>query len=133
METVDEKKTLLCSTSVLLEYTSPSYVRIGINPRSMMVFGMRFLLLVLVPWTTTCLSLSCRRDFVSLVATSMTVAVAVAPVAQAAESKGSAYEACMSQCLYDCTKPKVPYQKSRAECLPECKQECKATKAQAQG
>lgn len=40
------------------------------------------------------------------------------------------YEACVSQCMYDCTKPKGMEQKSRQECLPECKKQCATTKQQ---
>jgi hypothetical protein len=40
------------------------------------------------------------------------------------------YEACLSQCMYTCTKPKGYEQKSRAECLPDCKQQCATTKQQ---
>lgn len=44
--------------------------------------------------------------------------------------KDPAFEACLSQCMYDCTKPKGAEQKSRAECLPDCKQKCATTKQQ---
>ena len=44
--------------------------------------------------------------------------------------KDPAFEACLSQCMYDCTKPKGAEQKSRAECLPECKQQCATNKNQ---
>ena len=40
------------------------------------------------------------------------------------------YEACMSTCIYECTKPKGVAQKSRKECIPECKQTCATSKAQ---
>lgn len=40
------------------------------------------------------------------------------------------YEACLSKCMYDCTKPKGTEQKSRAVCLPECKTQCATTKQQ---
>lgn len=40
------------------------------------------------------------------------------------------YEACVSKCLYECTKPKGEEQKSRAECIPECKKKCATTKEQ---
>jgi hypothetical protein len=36
-------------------------------------------------------------------------------------------EACLSKCLYECTKPKGSEQKSRAECLPECKKQCRGS------
>jgi hypothetical protein len=44
--------------------------------------------------------------------------------------KDPAFEACLSKCMYTCTKPKGVEQKSRAACLPECKQSCATTKAQ---
>ena len=44
--------------------------------------------------------------------------------------KDPAFEACLSTCMYECTKPKGAEQKSRTECLPECKQKCATTKAQ---
>jgi len=44
--------------------------------------------------------------------------------------KDPAYEACLSKCLYECTKPKGEEQKSRAECIPECKTKCATTKEQ---
>lgn len=44
--------------------------------------------------------------------------------------KDPAFEACLSQCMYDCTKPKGAETKLRNECLPECKQKCATTKQQ---
>ena len=44
--------------------------------------------------------------------------------------KDPAYEACVSKCLYECTKPKGDEQKSRAECIPECKKKCATSKEQ---
>ncbi len=41
-----------------------------------------------------------------------------------------AYQACLSKCIFECTKPKGDEQKSRAECLPECKQKCATSKEQ---
>jgi hypothetical protein len=41
-----------------------------------------------------------------------------------------AFQACLSTCLYECTKPKGSEQKSRAECIPECKAKCASTKEQ---
>lgn len=40
------------------------------------------------------------------------------------------YEACVSQCVYECTKPKGDEQKSRAECIPLCKKQCATNKEQ---
>jgi len=40
------------------------------------------------------------------------------------------YQGCLSACIYDCTKPKGDEQKSRAECIPECKQKCATSKEQ---
>jgi hypothetical protein len=44
--------------------------------------------------------------------------------------KDPSFEACLSKCMYECTKPKGAEQKSRAECLPECKKGCAKTKEQ---
>ena len=44
--------------------------------------------------------------------------------------KDPAYKACVSKCLYECTKPKGEEQKSRAECIPECKKTCATSKEQ---
>ena len=41
-----------------------------------------------------------------------------------------AYQACLSKCIFECTKPKGDEQKSRAECIPECKQKCATSKQQ---
>lgn len=38
-------------------------------------------------------------------------------------------QAKLSVCMYECTKPKGAEQKSRAECLPECKAKCITAKA----
>ena len=50
------------------------------------------------------------------------------------DSKGTkkdpVFESCLSKCMYACTKPKGDEQKSRSECLPECKKSCATTKAQ---
>lgn len=40
------------------------------------------------------------------------------------------FQACLSLCMYECTKPKGSDQKSRSECLPECKMKCATTKQQ---
>eukprot|EP00562_Extubocellulus_spinifer_P002253 CAMPEP_0178477672 /NCGR_PEP_ID=MMETSP0696-20121128/4252_1 /TAXON_ID=265572 /ORGANISM="Extubocellulus spinifer, Strain CCMP396" /LENGTH=129 /DNA_ID=CAMNT_0020104991 /DNA_START=37 /DNA_END=426 /DNA_ORIENTATION=- len=91
------------------------------------------------PADTTC----DRRQAFSAVASSIVGAATVAslPIAPALAKgevdpsrKGTksdpSYEACVSQCLYDCTKPKGEEQKSRAECIPECKKKCATTKEQ---
>jgi hypothetical protein len=41
-----------------------------------------------------------------------------------------AFQGCLSECVYECTKPKGTEQKSRAECIPECKVKCATSKAQ---
>ena len=41
-----------------------------------------------------------------------------------------AFQACLGECVYECTKPKGMEQKSRAECIPECKVKCATSKAQ---
>ena len=81
-----------------------------------------------------------RAAFLSTAASSVLLlgAGGSAPAAHAATVdpalKGTkndpAFQACLSQCMYDCTKPKGAEQKSRTECLPECKQKCATTKAQ---
>lgn len=85
-----------------------------------------------------------RRSAITSLASSMFAAGVTAAVsgpsspAYAAEvdpavkgtKKDPAYEACVSQCLYECTKPKGDEQKSRAECIPECKKKCATTKEQ---
>ena len=78
-----------------------------------------------------------RANFIATGAAVVGV-VAVASPATAAEvdpalkgtKKDPAYEACLGKCLYECTKPKGVEQKSRQECLPECKQKCATTKEQ---
>ena len=40
------------------------------------------------------------------------------------------YQNCLSKCIYECTKPKGDEQKTRQECIPECKQKCATSKAQ---
>ncbi|KAL3826242.1 hypothetical protein ACHAXA_006270 [Cyclostephanos tholiformis] len=40
------------------------------------------------------------------------------------------FQYCLSECVYECTKPKGNEQKSRAECIPECKAKCATSKAQ---
>jgi hypothetical protein len=44
--------------------------------------------------------------------------------------KDPGYESCVSQCMYECTKPKGNEQMSRSQCLPGCKKQCATTKAQ---
>jgi hypothetical protein len=40
------------------------------------------------------------------------------------------YQACVSECMYECTKPKGGEQMSRMECLPGCKKQCATSKSQ---
>jgi hypothetical protein len=77
-----------------------------------------------------------RSNFLAVVG-GLTASTCVAPSAWAKEDaslkgtkKEPAFEACLSQCMYDCTKPKGNEQKSRKECLPECKQSCATNKNQ---
>eukprot|EP00816_Leptocylindrus_hargravesii_P003278 CAMPEP_0196803288 /NCGR_PEP_ID=MMETSP1362-20130617/2638_1 /TAXON_ID=163516 /ORGANISM="Leptocylindrus danicus, Strain CCMP1856" /LENGTH=134 /DNA_ID=CAMNT_0042174747 /DNA_START=68 /DNA_END=472 /DNA_ORIENTATION=+ len=44
--------------------------------------------------------------------------------------KDPKYEVCVSNCIYECTLPKGDEQKSRSECLPECKKKCATSKEQ---
>jgi hypothetical protein len=44
------------------------------------------------------------------------------------DAKG--YQLCLSQCLYDCTTPRVGLAKSRGECRVECKDECAVSREQ---
>ena len=79
-----------------------------------------------------------RSNFVSVIAGSVTVGAYATPSWAAKNEdpslkgtkKDPAFEACLSQCMYDCTKPKGVEQKSRLECLPECKQKCATNKNQ---
>ena len=72
------------------------------------------------------------------IASTATVVLTNGNVAQAKEIdpalKGTkqdpAYQACLSQCVYDCTKPKGDEQKTRSECIPECKKQCATSKEQ---
>eukprot|EP00614_Pseudopedinella_elastica_P005639 CAMPEP_0172609174 /NCGR_PEP_ID=MMETSP1068-20121228/29194_1 /TAXON_ID=35684 /ORGANISM="Pseudopedinella elastica, Strain CCMP716" /LENGTH=104 /DNA_ID=CAMNT_0013412641 /DNA_START=61 /DNA_END=375 /DNA_ORIENTATION=- len=67
---------------------------------------------------------SSRREFASALGWAAGLA-ATAP----ALAKGDPYEGCLSKCIYFCTKPKGDEQKSRADCYPECKRECKDFKS----
>lgn len=44
--------------------------------------------------------------------------------------KDPQFEACLSRCVYECTKAKGSEQRGRSECLPECKASCATTKEQ---
>jgi hypothetical protein len=67
-------------------------------------------------------------------ATALTMAPQMSAAKEDPSLKGTkldpAFEACLSQCMYECTKPKGAEQKSRKECLPECRKSCATTKAQ---
>eukprot|EP00588_Corethron_pennatum_P021293 CAMPEP_0194310808 /NCGR_PEP_ID=MMETSP0171-20130528/7794_1 /TAXON_ID=218684 /ORGANISM="Corethron pennatum, Strain L29A3" /LENGTH=141 /DNA_ID=CAMNT_0039064627 /DNA_START=166 /DNA_END=591 /DNA_ORIENTATION=- len=80
-----------------------------------------------------------RAEFVRAVLSVVAAApLAVAPPAWAKGENASVagtksdpkYQACASTCMYECTKPKADEQKTRAECLPECKVKCATTKQQ---
>ena len=86
---------------------------------------------------TTALNALSRAQFMSVAAAGL--GVAMTPVAAYAgdvdpSKKGTkddpAYQLCLSQCMYDCTKPKGEETKLRKECLPECKVKCATTKQQ---
>lgn len=75
-----------------------------------------------------------RQNFLATVAGGLlttSVLVSPAPVWAKEEEtyvKGSKndpdVQAKLSVCIYECTKPKGSEQKSRAECIPECKAKC---------
>eukprot|EP00525_Craspedostauros_australis_P011718 CAMPEP_0198119080 /NCGR_PEP_ID=MMETSP1442-20131203/24273_1 /TAXON_ID= /ORGANISM="Craspedostauros australis, Strain CCMP3328" /LENGTH=140 /DNA_ID=CAMNT_0043777473 /DNA_START=223 /DNA_END=645 /DNA_ORIENTATION=+ len=44
--------------------------------------------------------------------------------------KDPSFESCLSKCIFECTKPKGSEQRSRSECLPECREKCATSKAQ---
>ena len=67
---------------------------------------------------------------VAMMGTTATPAFAKDDAAVKGTKKDPSFEACLSTCMYECTKPKGVEQKSRQECLPECKSKCATTKAQ---
>ena len=71
-----------------------------------------------------------RRNFVTAVlAGGITASSTTAKVAWSKEiSADQAKDNFISQCLYECTKPKGDEQKSRNECISECKIKYKASK-----
>ena len=79
-----------------------------------------------------------RSSFLVLVGAGVTVATCSVPPASAKDGevdlkgtkKDPNFEACLSTCMYECTKPKGVEQKSRKECLPECKAKCATNKSQ---
>eukprot|EP00339_Tiarina_fusa_P029103 CAMPEP_0116999110 /NCGR_PEP_ID=MMETSP0472-20121206/1942_1 /TAXON_ID=693140 ORGANISM="Tiarina fusus, Strain LIS" /NCGR_SAMPLE_ID=MMETSP0472 /ASSEMBLY_ACC=CAM_ASM_000603 /LENGTH=123 /DNA_ID=CAMNT_0004698455 /DNA_START=116 /DNA_END=487 /DNA_ORIENTATION=+ len=79
-----------------------------------------------------------RSDFLGIIAGGIALGTVGVPLPAAAgddaaksgTKKDPTFEACLSTCMYECTKPKGAEQKSRKECLPECKQSCATTKAQ---
>jgi hypothetical protein len=85
--------------------------------------------------TTTALSAECsRRGAFAGIAASLLLPLPAFAAKEDPALKGTkkdpGYEACLSTCMYECTKPKGDEQKSRKECLPECKQKCATTKEQ---
>jgi hypothetical protein len=90
-----------------------------------------------VPTTTDNGGVMSRAQWLQQVATVSASLMITTPAAWAKDDaavKGTkqdpVFEACLSQCMYECTKPKGVEQKSRKECLPECKAQCATTKAQ---
>ena len=80
-----------------------------------------------------------RSDFTRIAARAILLPYFLFPsVAGARETEASLkgtkndpqFEACLSRCVYECTKAKGPEQRSRSECLPECKASCATTKEQ---
>ena len=78
-----------------------------------------------------------RSNFLAVMAAGTTASVLATPAFAKDDpsllkgtKKDPAFEACLSKCMYDCTKPKGNEQKSRSECLPECKTQCATTKTQ---
>jgi hypothetical protein len=79
-----------------------------------------------------------RSDFLAIIAGGVAIGTVGAPSAawagddsaKSGTKKDPTYEAAVSTCMYECTKPKGAEQKSRKECLSECKQSCATTKAQ---
>lgn len=71
-----------------------------------------------------------RRNFVTAVlAGGITASSTTAKAAWSKEiSADQAKDNFISQCLYECTKPKGDEQKSRNECISECKIKYKASK-----
>ena len=78
---------------------------------------------VLPPKTSNSKSImQTRANFIT-----STAAVLLFPTTALA-AKPPPYEACMSLCIYECTKPKGGEQKLRTECIGECKIVCKDKK-----
>ncbi|KAG7342972.1 hypothetical protein IV203_020917 [Nitzschia inconspicua] len=77
-----------------------------------------------------------RQNFLAVTAGVLSVGLAsdMAWAKDADAIKGTkddpAFQTCLSQCMYECTKPKGSEQKSRKECLPDCKKQCAKTDAQ---
>jgi hypothetical protein len=80
-----------------------------------------------------------RSDFTRIAARAILLPYVLVPsVAGAREIDASLkgtkndpqFEACLSRCVYECTKAKGSEQRSRSECLPECKASCATTKEQ---
>jgi len=68
------------------------------------------------------------------ISSSLLLVVPNKPAYAKASDKGTKkdpeYQACISLCVYECTKPKGDEQKTRMECLPGCKAKCATTKEQ---
>ena len=78
-----------------------------------------------------------RSNFLNILTAGVTATVCGVSPATAKDDdtlkgtkKDPTFENCLSTCMYECTKPKGSEQKSRKECLPECKQQCATNKNQ---
>lgn len=74
-----------------------------------------------------------RQNFLAMAGGLLTTAALASPSPVWAKDQGDyvkgskndpEVQAKLSVCMYECTKPKGAEQKSRAECLPECKAKC---------
>lgn len=82
-------------------------------------------------------TLNSRRAFVASIVSTVTTSAA-AGVAFAANDPSKVgtkddpdFQACLSKCIFFCTKPKGSETMPRSQCLPVCKKQCATTKAQA--
>lgn len=73
-----------------------------------------------------------RGAFLSgVLALAPTAALAASAEALKGTKDDPAFQACLSKCVYECTKPKGgEEQRGRSECLSECRQKCATSKQQ---